>query len=338
MSIKTTGLCLLAAVAGTTLMGCLSREETLDIQADGSVTVSHVIRGDKGDMDGGAARLPGAPFTVERRTIQKDDGSSEELLTAKASFARVEDIPASFAGLWDRFPERALRFTTTLEMREENGFTYYRFERRYTPRRWADNASFLRRAFPKQIEELLSDMNKLARAPIEKKRQAVQAVLLYEKLKLQYQAERATAPLVRGRQPTDAQLAIRAAVHDYYTHRIAVDDLVDLLWETEAKILEATNKITADARKLVLEKATRELMLDAAGRKQLEENLAAEEHDLAVSQDLEDEGFTVRVRIPGELIGHNGDDAAANEVTFRFNGQDLRDREVVLVVTSKRRR
>lgn len=338
MSIKRAVVQLLGAVASAMLLGCLSREESLDIQPDGSVTVRHTIRGDKGDIDGGAARLPGAPFKVERRTVQKDDGTTEELFTAKAGFARVADIPRGFAQPGDRFAERALRFTTTLEMRQEGGFTYYRFERRYTPRRWADYAAFLRRAFPKEIEELLGDLNRLARASMERKRQAVKAILLYEKLKLQHQAERATAALVKGRQPTDAQLAIRAAVHDYFTYRVSVDDLVELLWATEPKILKAANKITARAKEVVLEKATQELELDEAGRKQLEENLALEEHDLEVSQDLEDEGFTVRVRMPGAVIGHNGDEAVADEVTFRFNGQDLRDRDVVLVATSKRRR
>lgn len=328
---------LLVAVAGASLVGCLSREETLDIQADGSVTVSHAIRGDKGDMDGGAARMPGAPFQVDRKTVKKADGKTEDVLTAKASFRKVADIPQSFAQAGDRFADRALRFTTTLEMRQENGFTHYRFERRYAPRRWADHGSFLRRAFPTEIEELLSDMDKLARAPVGKKREVVEAVLRYERMKLQHQAERATAPLVKGRQPTDEQLAIHAAVKDYYTHRVSVDDLVELLWETEPKILKATQKIGVDARRVVLEKATKELKLDEAGRKQLEANLAAEEHDLAVSQDLEDESFTVKVRMPGDLVRHNGEEAMADEVTFRFSGEDLRDRDVVLVATSKRR-
>lgn len=333
-----TAVRLVVAATGAVLLGCLSREETIEIRPDGSVTVRHEIRGDKGDMDGGAARLPGPPFQLQRSTVKKDDGKTEELLIARASFAKVADIPQSFSRPGDPFPERALRFTTTLDMRQEGEFTYYRFERRYTPRHWADYGAFLRRAFPKEIEELVSDTDRLAQAPTEKKREVVEAFLLFERLKLQHQTERATASLAKGRQPTDAQLAILAAVRDYFEHQVSVNDLVELLWETEPKILQATSRIAAGARKVVVDRATREFGLDEAGRKRLEKNLAAEEQDLDVSRDLEDEGFTVRVRMPGDLIGHNGDKALADEVTFRFNGEDLRDRDVVLVATSKLRR
>ncbi len=54
-----------------------------------------------------------------------------------------------------------------------------------------------------------------------------------------------------------------------------------------------------------------------------------------ITHDLSDERFTVRVEMPGTIVGHNADGANGNVVTWTFEGTMLRDRDVDLMVTSR---
>jgi hypothetical protein len=54
-----------------------------------------------------------------------------------------------------------------------------------------------------------------------------------------------------------------------------------------------------------------------------------------VTEDLNDERFTIRVEMPGQIVAHNGDNRAGNIVTWTFAGEFLHDRTIELLVTSR---
>jgi hypothetical protein len=53
-----------------------------------------------------------------------------------------------------------------------------------------------------------------------------------------------------------------------------------------------------------------------------------------ITEDLCAENFEIVVKLPGELVGANGE-AEGSTVTWRFGGKRLRDRDVLLMATSR---
>ena len=55
----------------------------------------------------------------------------------------------------------------------------------------------------------------------------------------------------------------------------------------------------------------------------------------AVTEDLNDETWEIRVELPGEIVAHNGTDRDQQGVIWGFPGKALYDRDHVLMVTSR---
>jgi len=54
-----------------------------------------------------------------------------------------------------------------------------------------------------------------------------------------------------------------------------------------------------------------------------------------ITEDLGDDKFAITVNMPGEIVGHNGDEAADRGVTWKFSGEGMRDDVIELMVTSR---
>jgi hypothetical protein len=55
----------------------------------------------------------------------------------------------------------------------------------------------------------------------------------------------------------------------------------------------------------------------------------------AVTEDLNDETWEIRVEMPGEIVAHNGTDRDKTGVIWAFPGKVMYDRDHVLMVTSR---
>ena len=146
--------------------GCLEREETLVIAADGSVRAQHVVDGDAGDFLSGAARYPQhAPFSTQRRDYVDRDGNAKVTVRATAEFARVEDMPTHYGPAGDGLAAEAVQLLSEFTTWERDGRRFYRFERRYQPRAWADYRVFYRRAFD-PIDHHIKRADEIWRQPL----------------------------------------------------------------------------------------------------------------------------------------------------------------------------
>jgi len=318
------------------LCGCLERKEEIEVAPDGGVRIVHEVHGDGADLDGGAARYPdGGPWAAERSTRTKRDGKVEHVLTAEAAFEAGAVLPGSFAPDGAAEGPGALRFPTEVTVRREPGRTVYVFARTYRARRWAPYQRVWDEAFPEEVRALFEDAGDLeAMAPADRRR-LLEAVIAWERGKAEAWADDALVATAAGadRLP-EARLAVRSAVAGYFAERVAPEDVEALLGAPKARIEARARAVEADLDRLAVERATDVLGLPAADGVRLAEAIAARRRAFAVTEDLGDEAFRVRLRLPGRVVRHDGDAVEGGAVVWRFDGKALRDREHSLLAVS----
>ncbi|MCA8923467.1 MAG: hypothetical protein KDD82_16745 [Planctomycetes bacterium] len=316
-----------AALLGST--GCLEHEETLTVHPDGSLEVSYVIHGDGEDLDQGAAAQPGgAPWAVERTTRAKQDGKLEHVLRARAEFARAAELPACFGD-----PESALTRSTELTVTPSAEGRVFRFSRAYGAREWAPYAFAERRAFPDEVKALVKQLGEFASFTDEERGLLVRALCAYEQAKVERWAEAALAVVAPGADPGRAALEVQEAIRGEITATVDPAFLARLLADPQ-EIKEAAKGLEARVHRAAAAAAARALELGPQREQALREELARQRRVFEVSEDLGDEAFVVRLRLPGVVLRHNADEVQGDTLIWRFTGQDLRDRTHRLLATS----
>jgi len=324
----------LRAVIGITLLlattSCLEREEEIRVEADGSVSVVHTIRGQGADIDGGEAALPCGPVYSCTRSVEGAGTEDEKtIVVARARFAGIADLPDRFEGPGVEHPEASLRFPTELRILEESDGRHFILVRRYLPREWARFQFHHRRAFPEEVLELLG------RGPFEElsgdeRRTVLEAVARYE----------------RGKNEEWLRDAIRAAIPDEVDHpiafhagRVALEaffaanaspERLEALLAMSAEEIERAGRALEDSLAVSLGDAVIDALpaeLAAPTRERFLATYAGARRATHVSEDLEDESFVVRIRLPGRVVAHNADALEEGFAVWRFDGKDLRDRE-----------
>jgi hypothetical protein len=317
-----------------TCTGCLDRIETITVRTDGSIEIEHRLEGDGDDLDGGACRRPqSGPWTLKRWTTVQDSGDERHHLSARATFARAEAVPRRFGRDGDPLAERALQFDTKLVVREGRDRTYYRFERTYEPRAWAPYDYRYRRAFPGDLYDVATKGEGLDELDDEQRRALVDGLLRLSRETMQYWADRAIARHDEGEEHVpDTQIAVRAVIDTYFRQHVSAEAFLTALKSDVDRIDALTEGLYRDVTRLTLQ-----AWAEARGAEDptLAHALALERHDYDVTHDLEDESFTVRVKMPGRVLGHNADAAEDGYLVWKFHGRDLRDRRQRLVATSE---
>ena len=309
-----------------TSVGCLEREEQIEVRADGSLDVIHTITGDAADLDDGKAALPGDDiFVVTRETVSGDKGDAVRLVAT----ARFD----SAAGVPDRFSDQAgaLRMTTRLEREEQDdGSVRFALMRTYHARDWAALRHSSRQGFSQQLGRLFrGDADDGERAEL------VDLLIAAERGKTElmaHEALEATYPDADAL-PT-AQLAVRAEIARFFREQVTAERVHRIL---EAPVDERQGAVRALQRKLdgsVIEAAAEALSIDEDDRNHLRLALAEQRTRHEVTGDLDDETFVVRVRLPGDLHAHNGVEVEPGVVEWRFKGDALHDRDHTLLASS----
>lgn len=330
------GSCLLPLLA-VALGGCLERKERVRVERDGSVELRVELVGDPQDFETGDA-LPEktAGWRVHDTDETDAGGNPRRRRVAVRRFAAGTPLPDAYARPDDPQYDAALHFPTTVTIERRPDGTYYHFRRVYHGR---EKARF--EIYRKTLEQVLEPLRETPpdQMSAEQRASLVGALWTFEALK---QAEYV---MIAGedfldRWPQDRLLGLRQAVLEHY-RKLGVDRLAELLGEPEspqrnAEIERIGQRLTRGVREL-LEQRLRALHVPRSQVREFVEayDLARAAH--AVTEDLSDERWEVRVRLPGEIVAHNADAIENGEAVWHFGGEFLMDRDQVLMVTSRLR-
>ncbi|MGE0708371.1 MAG: hypothetical protein AB7N76_18840 [Planctomycetota bacterium] len=316
----------LLALAPLVLTACLDREERIGVLFDGRVNITHRVQGDLGDFEDERPDLPGPPDFAVRITDRRQGERAVRALTATGSFASAADVP-------DRLGQGpgALRLSTELQREEApGGGETFTFVRTYRARRWA---AYTCPPDPGLVEQLRRVIQGSANA--DEQRRVIAALLRAERRRATQLALDALDD-VAGPDPRLplARLHTFLLVDERTREALPPEVVLELLRARP----EATGPRVAELRRdldaRLVARAAATLDLSAAEREALGAALAGRRQALEVSEDLGDERFVVRLRLPGVLLAHNGDAVEDGEVVWRFEGQELWDRERVLIARS----
>lgn len=323
------------------LSGCLERKEKIKVQRDGGVEFQLQLEGDPGDFAAGDA-LPEnhGGWQTHDETVKDDDGKEKQRREAKLRVPAGGELPDSFAAKDEPLYAAALKFPTTLRVERRADGTYYHFKRVYRGREQA-RYEYYRKALEKidspvkRVQELAgkdpSELSDAERATL------VNALRMLESLKMVEYVRGGTEAL--GDQwPQHYGLKLRQAALDTF-ERADVGPVLARLQEPpgperDAAIDEFGKHLIETARKRLRE-TLRKLDVPAAQIEAFDAGYEREEQRRAVTEDLGDERWEVRLELPGELVAHNGDAIEDGNVVWIFDGEALMDRDVVLMATSR---
>jgi hypothetical protein len=332
--------CLLALLPTCLLLaGCLERTETISVRADGTVAMS--LSFETGSFD--ELYLGDAVPSVDRGWLVQDwqdlDEEGKEVfhLTAEQTFDGDEPLPEDYAALKHPYREQVLRFPTSVTFETRRDGTYVHFRRVYPPRAWAYlevPSQPLRQHIDKVVQGgELTDLDPAAQ------RVVLETLARLELLKITSFA-RAAFNDVTPDAPQDAWLAVNAALRPL-ARSIDVEAIVELLLrEDDDPRAKADLEARVQAfRDQALETATDALRAggwySASRTNQFARQFDQHREFHAITEDLGDDNLTVTVTMPGVVVGHNGDAIKGAAVTWKLNGQMMRDREVELMVSSR---
>lgn len=316
---------LLGALVVLSLTGCLEREETLQVRADGSVDVVHKIQGDVSDFTDGRAGVPTSDDFVLSEKDTRTNGRARRVLTAAGRFPSADSLPSSFGE-----GPRAFQFTTRLLVEEEQGGTRFTLVRTYAPRRWSAYSYQQAHGVTEGIQRVLSGSSD-DRDRVD----PMQAMIGAERGKSIQLADDALFEIARGRDELPrAMLALREEIDAFFTERVTPDEVKRLLDMPEQDRSAATAALRRDLDAALGARAAETLDLDEDERRALSAALTRHRSALEVTEDLADEAFVVRARLPGEVQFHNGKELEAGTLEWRFAGKDLFDRSHTLIASS----
>lgn len=340
-------IALAITVAAATLLpnaGCLRRKETITVNPDQSVRIDIEYQGDRPDL-GGPDAMPSKEAGWDAKTVsqEKEDGDKEYTLTAGQTFAPGAALPSSFAAAGDPDAELYLRFPTTLQAERRAGETIYTLRRVYTARPWAYVQFW-------EDQILKGDVKKLLDKP--------ENELTTEE---QEQILRALATVEVARRLEIFRTAMeRSGVEQYEAdwleaRRALLNHVEEINFEPILALHEAAEAAADDspARQAAEEKLNSAIsQMSDAGLRAFEDQLAASlgearltQYDRAlqrvrkeyeVTKETGGHAFEIRVKMPGRVIGHNGDKVEEDgTVVWEFDGNAFRDRDHELLVVSR---
>ena len=319
------------------LGGCLERTETIRIEGSGAVSIRHVIEGDLDDLGSDDPTLPRPPIFELRRIAKKKakDGRPQGVLEARARFASAADVPSIFGDPSDPLASADLVFTTRVDIRTEGGKKHYHFERIYRARNWAPYTHLWNRAFPPGLREEMERKADFAKLSPRDRRRAKRALVAYEREKVCYWIDQAIARSQGGhRDAGRIRLQVTTRLRSWFRKQLTLQKVDEILALAPEKIDQACVAILEAALARGVEDACRELGLDEAGRRAIRDALAWMRRDHDVSDDLRDEDFVVRVKLPGRVIAHDGDRVRRGLIEWKFDGKSLDGRDHRLVAIS----
>jgi hypothetical protein len=335
----------LAGGLGGGLAGCLEREESVEVRADGSAAWAVRFAGKAREFNKPLDALPGVSPSAGAGWGLAVSGSLDGHPESEVEI-RGERVIADFASMPDRFEqdpaspayEAGLKFPTRVWTELRGDGLYYHFRRVYREREHRRfNWPRERLAKNESLQKLLKQDQ--ATWTDQQRGELVDALVSVE-LARQLELIAAAAEDMGADWPQDWGLRLRNAAERYaagaVVNRERTLELLKLPATVERDAALATlgqdlvagfvPALRAELAELGVGDTESRVYLDHLGRRS---------NRLSVTEDLGDEVFRVRVRLPGELVAHNGQSVEAGWVVFEFSGESLQDRDADLRVTSR---
>ena len=352
------------------LAACLENEETIDVAPDGSVTVELRSQGDVSDLADGYPLPLDAPWEPSTdatrewlRTLGPDTGSAsvrasleqrgwsfsdprETELAVRRTFASVEDLPRWFAPAGEPYRDAHLLRDTRLEVRKAGKRTVYVFERSFRARgpnkhmlfneRWErEIPDDLEQRFGKEDEDVSdAEVKKIASVLRTSVREVAELFAREALVGIWTEGD--------GSLPASAADEIVTRVQEAQA-ALVTDELVRACDEFDAHEDEPGHEgeHPLEALERALRESLRATLADELVRRSVPEKtrnavLFAAERALTASDatnDLYDEGFEIRVGMPGAIVAGNHQRIESGRAVWEFDGEELQ-REIVLRVVS----
>jgi hypothetical protein len=329
----------IAAPIGTLALllgnGCLERLETIKVNEDTSIELTTVLKGDEADLhDGDAVPMHGGVWNVsdmvKRTSDDKPDGIERR---CELRLPPGSAIPDTYA-MDEASREVSLRFPTSLAVEVRGDGMYYHFRREYLAREFAaynitkrllEEDDGLKALTAKKADELTTGerarlIDALCRMELDKHERYLAAGMR----------------AIHGA-PQDIGLRIRSAVlaASESFDRARALTLLELppSEERDKEIAALAQQFDADLRTAMERQLAAEPLLDRE-RETYRTAYDAERRRHAVTEDLQDERWEVRLILPGKVIAHNADREEDGALVWVFEGSALRDMSKELMATS----
>jgi hypothetical protein len=323
----------------TMLAGCLERIETITVSEDRSLTLSSEFRGTPEDFAKQNDALPenGGAWAITERTEKDADGKPRVVRVASLNVGKGGEIPSSYAAAGDARGETGLRFPTTLKVSTVGPYTYYEFTRTYPKReearfRYDEKRLTETDAFRKIKETDPAKMTDEQRAAL------VRTMVMVEAYKSTVYIEQAAAPLEGdGTWPQEIGLVLRQSVLAF-AEQFKIDGALAALTQADESTRGAAIQREAEALRAGLRQSVHDAMQTLAlPEAQQERFVAAAKRAIAVrhaTEDLSDERWEVRVKLPGVVGASNADKLENGVLVWEFAAPAFLDRDHVLKATS----
>ena len=340
MKLRLPILCLLAIVVATSFLGCVERKERITIRPEGTVLLEATFSTDSfnelyGDNGDAVPSLAGG-WLVEESVVVKDDGENQYQLHAEAIIPPGIGLPSNFASPGDATPDVYLQFPTTLTIEDRDDGTYYHFRRVYQRRAWADLATRRRLLLDEPLKEMegrdLEDLSPREQTEL------LRAFVDFEAAKIMTFARNAYLETTPDA-PQDDWLYVHEDLMRF-KNEVDYDGLLGILAipdqaERDKALQEEAERWEQSAADR-LQRAIRSY--GRYGGSQLKSFLQRYEwhkryHE--ISEDLGDDSFEITVQMPGDIVASNADSTSARQATWKFDGTQIRDRDIELMVTSR---
>ncbi len=340
MNLRLPILCLFTIAVTMSSLGCVERKERISVRLEGTVLIEVSFSTESFNElysdDGDAVPSLAGGWLVEEAVEVDDGGEKEYHLRAEAIFPPEIDLPSNFASPGDSTPDVYLQFPTTVTIEDRDDGTYYHFRRVYQRRAWADLATRRRLLLDEPLKEMegrdLQDMSPQEQIKV------LRAFVDFEAAKIMTFARNAYLEITPDG-PQDDWLFV---YEDLMRFKNEVDygSLLSILAipdrEKRDKALQEEAERWEQSATDRLQAAIR--TYGRYGGSQLKSFLQRYDwhkryHE--ISEDLGDDSFEITVVMPGEIVASNADSTRARQATWKFDGTQIRDRDVELMVTSR---
>lgn len=320
------------------LFGCLERKEHISVKADATVVIQADFSTDSINelLEGDALPSIQAGWFTEDSVQEDDQGKKTFRISAQAIFPPDVDLPRNYAALDDKNSDLYLQFPTTLKIEQRDDGTYYHFHRKYERRSWANLETLKKQLLNDPLKELegkgIEDLAKNDRSKL------LKAFVDFESAKLITFARKAFLEVLPDL-PQDSWLNVHQSMNQFknevnYDRLLTLMEIPDKEERDEAIEEEAEQWELATINRL--RKALKEhCYLGGSQIKTFMQRYDWHSRYYKITEDLGDDTFEITVEMPGEIVASNADSVKGNEATWKFDGTQIRDRDLELMVTSR---
>lgn len=348
-----------ASLALSSVVGCVLREEKIQVSRDGRVTIALKITGDVKEMTEGDA-MPSAKsgWKVERKSELKD-GKEELTLSTERTFAPGEDLPRTFASPNDPDADLYLDFPTSVKTERRADGLYFIFRRVYSRRPWSYMQHWKDTCFDDDVKEL-------GDAPVEEltyeQRRTIAESFICDEAFAQAELARVALKEAEPGLAVEYGLMARQALIDFYKidRWVKYDrqgNEIDRSEDYLDRVIKRCADLEEDDRNVCYDEEVSQILrkgldtylealrdhsgLSARRIAQFEDVYERTQRYYENTEEVGGHMFNVELVLPGTLVAHNADkaevdaDRGVSELEWEFKGNVVRDRPHELIAISK---